>query len=271
MNRGLLLKSFRELWPVMLLFGVALFVVQAVLAFVLPTFQEQFQGQLLQLDFLRRIFSAMLGTDLAENIGPELFQSVCWVHPVVLALVWACAIVCCTRIPAGEVDRGTIDVLLSLPVSRRQVFLAESFAWLAGLGAVLTLGCLGNIAGSIGVKPDLRPDRVRMLMAAAHLFVLAMSVGAFAWLISSLSDRRGKAITGAFIAVLASFLLNYIAQFWEPAKRANWLSILSYYRPLFIIRDGVWRWGDLAVLAGLAAVLWAAAGAVFSRRDLATL
>jgi len=31
-----------------------------------------------------------------------------------LALTWAHALLCCTRVPAGDVDRGTADILFGL-------------------------------------------------------------------------------------------------------------------------------------------------------------
>ena len=132
-NRGILLKSAREVLPITLLLGGLLMLVQAVLAYVLPTFSAQFSSQMLRVEFVRNLIQAMLGTDMAEGVGPQLFVAMPWVHPVVLALVWAHAIIVCTRVPAGEVDRGTIDVLLGLPVSRWWLYVTET--WCGSLPA----------------------------------------------------------------------------------------------------------------------------------------
>ena len=104
-----------------------------------------------------------------------------------------------------------------------------------------------------------------------NLLCLYLSVGAATWLCSSLSDRRGRAIGAVFALLLASFLLNYVAGFWKPAQRIEFLSILHYYRPLMILRDGLWPARDLTVLLIVALVLWLVGGLVLSRRDLATL
>lgn len=271
MNRGLVLKAFRELWPATLLFGGVLGVVEGLLAFVLPVIQEQFSSQWAQLRFVQTLIRAMLGSDVAQGAGPELFLTVCWVHPVVLAITWAHAIIVCTRVPAGEVDRGTVDVLLGLPVSRGQLFLSETAVWLASALVILACALIGNAAGSSGVSADLCVGPSRLSVVAVNLFCLYLAVGGCAWLVSSLSDRRGKAMTVVFVLVLASFLLNYLAQFWEPARRVSFLSILSYYRPLFILRDGSWPWRDMVILVSAALALWLAAGFVFSRRDLSTV
>jgi putative exporter of polyketide antibiotics len=97
-----------------------------------------------------------------------------------------------------------------------------------------------------------------------------LTVGSGASLLSALSSRRGKAMTASFVIVVGSFLVNYLAQLWEPAKRLAFLSVLEYYRPVNGLRDGVWPLRDMAVLGSVAVVLWIAGGLVFARRDLTT-
>ena len=65
--------------------------------------------------------------------------------------------------------------------------------------------------------------------------------------------------------------LNFLAQFWEPAQSASFLSVLNYYTPLLILRDSGWPVGDMAVLVGCAVVFWVAGGIVFARRDICTV
>jgi putative exporter of polyketide antibiotics len=72
------------------------------------------------------------------------------------------------------------------------------------------------------------------------------------------------------VLVVGSFLVNYLAQLWEPARHLAFLSILDYYRPVNVLRNGTWPVHDILVLLGGAAVLWTAGGLVFARRDLTT-
>jgi len=270
MNRGLLIRAFRESWPAMLLLGLVLLGVEAALAFVLPKFGSQMSEQWLQLDFARGIMQAMLGTEIGDRIGPQMFQSIDWVHPVVLALTWAHALVSCTRVPAGEVDRGTADVLLSLPVSRWEIFISETVVWLVSGAAILVAALAGNLLGAQGV-PEPRPQLSRLFIVLANLFCLYATVGGLAWLVSSFSDRRGRAMTIVFLVLLSLFLLNYLAQFWHPLEKIAFLSPLHYHRPVNALGNGVWPWKDMGVLLASGSAMWLTGGAVFARRDLCTV
>ena len=270
MNRGLLAKAIRETRGPTLVFGIGLLIAATILSYVLPTFQKQFNAQVLEMPFIRTMVSAMIGTDASVGLSPDMFAAICWVHPVILGLTWAHALVCCTRIPAAELEAGTIDVLLGLPVSRWQIMAAETTAWLAMSACLIGFAFAGHVIGSSLVEGGARPPLARGAIAAVSLWCLYVAVGSFAWLMSSLSDRRGRAILWAVLLVLATFLLNYLAQIWRPAERVAFLSILRYHRPLVVLRDGHWPLRDMGVLVGLAGLMWTAAGLVFARRDLTT-
>ena len=86
-----------------------------------------------------------------------------------------------------------------------------------------------------------------------------------------MGDRRGRAMTIVFLVLLALFLLNYLAQFWQPLEKFVVLSPLHYHRPVNVLSRGAWPWRDMAVLLGVGGVLWLAGGIVFARRDLCTV
>ena len=212
-----------------------------------------------------------MGTDLGDTIGPEVLVSIAWVHPVMLAMIAAHATIFSTRLPAGEVDRGTIDVLLGLPVSRWWLYFSELVMFAATGLFILCMAVMGNRIGGLFVEPEMRAALGSVIIVIFNLFSLYFAVGALGWLVSSLSDRRGKAIGIVFGILVASFLLNFLAQFWEPADTVSFLSILDYYQPINVIRDGSWPLVDMAILLLLGSTLWVVAGMVLARRDLCTV
>lgn len=271
MNRGLMAKTIREVWVSTLLFGVALAAMEVLIASVIPSFFEESAGPLLKMKFVQNIFRGLLGTEVGQSIGPAMIPAFAWIHPVVLTLLWAHAIMFCTRVPAGEIDRGTIDVLLSLPTSRTTLYLSETIVWLGAGLVVILMGLAGNLIGGSTVAPEFRGAPRQVLVVVLNLYCLYATVGALALLVSALSDRRGRAVGVVFAIVLGSFFLNFLAQFWAPAKTLSVLSVLNYYRPLVVLRDGSWPITDMLVLIAVAATCWTAGAIIFSRRDICTV
>ena len=74
-----------------------------------------------------------------------------------------------------------------------------------------------------------------------------------------------------FGIVLASFLLNFVAQFWEPARRIAFLGLVEYYQPAQILQSGTFPIGDGAVLLLVGGSTWILGGEVFARRSICTV
>src|SRR5262249_6507006 len=147
-------------------------------------------------------------------------------------------------------------------------FFSETAVWL-GAGMLLVCAALaGNLFGSLALPTDQRPGLPRLLIVVSNLYCLYLAVGGLAWLISSLNVRRGKAITILFVILLTLFLLNYLAQFWQPISKIVFLSPLHFYKPTRVLGAGTWPVQNLAVLLAAGCVLWIAAGLVLARRDL---
>jgi len=118
-----MLKASRELAADHVLLGlIGLGRLKAILAYVCRNFSGQLATNVMRVEFVRNIIKAMLGTDLGRRDRSDNLRLDSLGASGLLAIVWRHAIVCCTRVPAGEVDRGTIDVLLGLPISRWTLF-----------------------------------------------------------------------------------------------------------------------------------------------------
>jgi len=268
---GLVGKALREVWAGTLLIGTGLLLFQVLLNVILPQIQDEIGRVWLQMPVVRTLLTALLGTDFGDEITARVTQAIVWVHPAVLALLWAQPIILATRFPAGEIDRGTVDVLLGLPVSRQRVYLAETIV-LLGTGVVLMLMALvGYFIGSRGSAPENRSEFGAIMGVTANLYGIFVAVGGLSFLVSSCSDRRGRAISTNFGLVVASFLLTFLAGFWEPARNLAFLSVLEYYQPAEILRSGAWPVKDIAVLSAFGVTTWLIGGVITARRSLCTV
>lgn len=271
MNPGILRKTIRESLPLCITVGLGICGIEILFAKILPTFYQEVTVNMLQLPFVRKMIAAGLGIEAAADIGPAAMMAIVWVHPVVLALTWTLAIWAGTRVPVGEVDRGTIDVLLTMPVSRTGVFAAE--ALVAGIFGALVIGLalLGNVIGGWAVDPEIMGTIVARLWVSLNLWALFACVFGLSALASSLCERRGRAIGAVVALVIAAFVVGFLSAYSPAIKPILFLSILNYYRPLHVLQGGVVPVRDILVLLGVGAICWTTAAAVFARRDIRTV
>ncbi|MFG0327614.1 MAG: ABC transporter permease subunit [Phycisphaerales bacterium JB037] len=269
MQRGVLLKAIRETWLMTLLFAAGLFAFHSMLAYVMSSFYDDLVGTLMVNRFFQTIMQAMLGQDFGEGITRDAAAAFCWVHPLGLFVLCGYLMAYCTRFPAGEIDRGTIHLLLGQPVSRLSLVLGETAVGLASLLLLLGFCTVAHVLGLLAYLPDAGAVLDVLPAVVANLLALLLAVGGIACLISSVSRRRLAAIGGVFAVVEAWFLLNYLAPFWKMAESLSFLGALHYYRPLAIVRDGAWPVGDIAILSTIGLLFWAAGLLLFTRRNLA--
>jgi ABC-type transport system involved in multi-copper enzyme maturation permease subunit len=270
-NLGLIRRALREMLPTTLLCALILAAISGVLAYALP----QFQARMMQRSFLPpglvQMRNTLLGVDSSSGGIADVAFSIAWSHPVVLILLLAQAIITCTRVPAGEIERGSIDMLMGLPISRWQLFLSETAAWF--LGGLVVLGAVyaGSFVGARFILPEYRPNWGKLAIVVVNLAFVYAVVGTAAMAASSLSDRRGRAVLAVLVVSVGSLLINFLELLWEPAKQFSFLSFLHYYRPIGMLMNGAWPLRDLAILGSIAGTLWVFAGIVLSRRALTTL
>lgn len=268
--RGVLIKILRETWLGMLLFSVALLLVELLLTLILPQLLDQMDEMMARMPFMKDFVAALLGIDIEGEITAQLMQVFVWVHPTVLALLWANETMFCTRFPAGEIDRGTIDVLLGLPVSRRVIYFCETIGWVVGGALMIGAGAVGYAIGSQAMPLEGRPEWALVRLIMFNMFCLYIAVGGVVFLVSSLSERRARAVFTVFGIVLASFLVNFLAQFWSPAEPFAFLSVIEYYRPANILKTGSLPRGDIAVLLAVGGLAWIAGCEITARRNICT-
>ncbi len=270
MNRGLLLKSAHEVWGVTLLCGVGVFIFENIMGAVFRAFPMEAMNVWFEVEFFQKFITALLGSELGDKVDPNQFLVIAWVHPVVLTLLWAHEITLCTRMPAGEIDRGTIDMLLSLPVSRWRLYICETITMAISGAFVVGLVLVGCLVGNILTAPQSKPTLAQSIVITFNLYCLYVAVGGLAFFVSSLCDRRGRAVAISFGVVVGSFFMSFVEQFWEPARHLSFLNLLSYYRPLLIMRDNSWPVANMVTLGCVGLILWGMGGLIFNRRDICT-
>jgi ABC-2 type transport system permease protein len=215
--------------------------------------------------FVREFF----GPSLTAFISFGGMISQVYFHPMVMAALVALVIVIATM-PAGEIESGFIDLVLSRPLARHWIITRSIVVAILCLAAIVVTMMIATWAGLkvYGPRGIPWPPPSRILSLALNLSLLMLAWSAVAMTIASASRRRGAA--GAFVALLAlaTFLVDYAARVWAPAKSIAWLSPFHYYNALDLIAGSPLQAGNLLVLAAISVAGFGAAYALFQRRDL---
>jgi ABC-2 type transport system permease protein len=267
-NVAVLWKTARDCRWVLLLVPVAILVFEVLVVKAVGEIGVEAAGFWLSRPLAKRIMTMLLGADVSASLTPTVFVTIGFVHPLLFALTWLLLLTLCTRGTVGEIDRGTADLLLTLPVSRARVYGSVSAVWILA-GVPVNLATIGGIWVGTQVTELAEPIELTPLaLLPVSLMALYVAVGGITMLFSSVVTRRGTAIAVVLAGLFASFLLNFMAPLWRPAGQVAFLGLLHYYRPLLYVRGAIDPWGDAAVLGTIGVIAWLVGLDRFCRRDI---
>jgi ABC-2 type transport system permease protein len=263
-NRALFVQTWRSQRVKVVIVCLALAIWGSLMPIVYGTFGQTFRSI---------IDSGLIPEELTQFGGGDVFSlsgslALGAIHPISLILNSIFAVGFATAAVAGERQRGTLEVLLARPMSRRTVYLTLLAATLSFVGVALAANIVGAIVGSIiaGVSTELALDRLPLLWLNG--FMLFGSIGAIGLAASVSFDRLTPALGVVVAVVVVMYFLDVLGTFWPDARGLQPYSLFHYYGPKDIL-EGVGSSVDLVLLAAVAAVAIGWAVFEFPRRDLA--
>ena len=264
MNGALFLHTWRAYRVRLLIVTAALLVWGSFLPIIFDSFGAQFQ-QMLDSGLIPPQFAQFGGGDIFSLTGSVALG---FAHPISVGLNLVFAVGFCAAAVAGERQRGTLEILLSRPLSRRGIY-----ATLAAAGALfIAVTVAGFLAGATlasgltGRLDDLGVTYLPLLWLNGWLLFAAF--GAIALAASVSFDRLSPALGISLAVVLVSYFLEVLGSLWPDAKGLQPYSLFHYLDPKAVLA-GEADPADFAVLAAVMAIAVAAALVIFPRRDLA--
>jgi ABC-2 type transport system permease protein len=282
-----LLRDVRTAWVlvVLLLFGFQVLwarVAHRITAELLAGFE----GLGVSVDAIRGLIfqgpgqvvqAIMGGGDVHIERAPDL-MSIAYVHPLTLTVLCVWAIGRAAGAIAGEIDRGTMELLLAQPLRRPQVIAAHLLVdalTIPTLAAGMWLGTLTGaaLAGFLAAEGALHIDPRAFLLALPSVVLWLFAVSGLTMAVSAAGRSRNRVLGIAVLAALVQFLVNLIGQLWPPMDPLRPLTLFYYYQPQPMILRTDWytdaaHWLRLGVLAAAGAAGYVLALWIFRRRDL---
>jgi ABC-2 type transport system permease protein len=311
-------KLLRDIRISLLLVAVLLFgfeilwikVVEQITTQITPMLALLSGGRGMDGDFLLRlffrgpgkIFQTILGGENVQWGNPQDLIVVGFMHPLVQVIICIWAVGRSAGAIAGEIDRGTMELLISQPIRRSQIVLAH---WAIDLVTIpvlcLALWC-GSLVGTASFSPfvvddsiytDLwlpKPAQPTVLSATAlpvwpgllNVAVLIFAISGYTMWLSAAGRSRNRVMGLAILITLLQFIINVIGQLWDGMTFLRPFSVFYYYQPQKVVLEHSWRidpgmaWTGkelfkvnmLLVLGAVGLVGYAMALRRFCRRDI---
>jgi ABC-2 type transport system permease protein len=195
-----------------------------------------------------------------------------FIDPVVIltSVVWA--VTRGSDAVSGQVERGTMEMILAQPVRRSSVFVTQALATTAAaalLCGVLLFGVWTAIV--CGPWAD-KVDPTRFVPAAANVFGLMVCIGGITALVSAADSYRWRtigALCGFYVFSLLAKLVGRLSGSWSWV---GYLSVFNAYEPQRLVGAPAEAWQRLAaydgVLLGIGIAAYVAGAVIFVQRDL---
>ncbi len=265
MNRAVLLHALRQASRTM----IALCVGTLAFFYLIFSASSAFLREAsLEIPFFQdppRAMRALFGGSI-DFMHPGGWLVAAMSHPITLALFTAAALSVASGI-AAEVERGTIDFVLTRPIRRSAYLLAVAAASLILVTAVHLAALLSTLLARqtvAGVEQLAVSGVLRVLLGSWTVFA---AISAVSVLIGANVSLRSRAVALSVGFVVLSFLINVAALMLDELYGLRRLSLFHYFEPAELVESAAPLSklvvpGVVTILALLAAVM------TFSRRDI---
>jgi ABC-2 type transport system permease protein len=282
MNSALWSKSIRESRWLWLSCALVMFTFHMLFVWIMSQFPTSNFKAILA--FVPSVMQKMFPVDIEQLASSAGRVATAYDHPIVLLMCLVWSVARGSDVVSGELGRGTLEMILAQPVSRARVLYGSTAVTLIGAAGLALLAWLGTTLALQLIELEEAVDAKLFVPAALSLFALMFFLTGITTLASAADRYRWRTIgiIGGFYAVESIVrIVAMLAPGWE------WLSKFTFFtafNPQAYVANPAMAWtffevlpggaqrlgglGGHTVLIGLGVVCFAAAGFIFSKRDL---
>ena len=166
---------------------------------------------------------------------------------------------------AGEERTGTMDMLLSQPITRGRLVLEKLASMVTSVAALAFVVWLVLAVGKVVLDMDISVFRIAEMTVS--LALLGLTFGAVAFAVGGAVGGRGLSTGVAAAVVGVAYVLNALSLIVDSMEPAKWLSPFHYYNGANPLLNGL-NPGHVAVLLAIILGCVATAYFGFQRRDV---
>ncbi len=264
-------------WPLLRFWALRILPVWGFIALIIFLFQiaicgivhdnESVKTFLQFLDVLPSFFKALLGGESLRVGNIAGLIAIGYQHPLVLTLYMLFAVGVPTGLLAGEVQRGTMELILSRDATKTHVYVCAGLITVTGMFALVLVMFLATVAATNLYKFSQAVPLYFFFKLAVVGGMLASAVGGIA-LLAAACFNRGTAVVLTVAYLVVNYFVSIIAEWWPRMKFLEPTTIFHYVHGAEIFTESAWPLGDMGVLLSILAVSAVLGGVIWSRRDL---
>jgi len=270
MNLAIWKKAVWEAWRSLLVCSVLLILFAWLFVWLMCQFQLSTFGLVLRM--IPKFMQTAMGVPVADLATRTGQFSILFVHVVTLLVCVGWALARGSASIAGEIGRGTMDLILSLPIFRPTLVVAPGVV--AAVGSAILAGsvCAGLGLGLLTVDVGEEVALATFLPGAVNLFFMTFAFTGITMLVSACSRDRWHVMAIAGGVFIASLIVKMVARLWSAGEWLGYFSFLSAFEPQqLVLMAGQAEPSALecnATLLGLGLACYLAAGAALWYRDI---
>ena len=267
MTGSIFIETLRRNWRQGVYWGLVLFIFGWMILAIIPNVDalNQFSELVETMPFIIQAFG---GSDIEQMATPEGFLNLEYFGFTVL-LLSAFAVMAGLNVTSNEEDEGTLDIVLSLPVTRWRVIVERFLAFVIIAIIAVVIGYIGLWLGSSTSSVDINLSGI----ASANFHLLAtviLTIGITVF-VTAVIRRRAIAMGVVAIIIIFSYFINVLglAAPGSILESVRNLSYFRYYDSQSALFQGILI-PNITLLLGLTLVLVIGAIIMFNRRDVGT-
>jgi len=263
----LIKKIFKDNKRSLIGYSTGLFIYSLLMAAIYPTFIKSgfdIEGYLENFpEAFMKAFGVNLkaGFSFTSYIGME-YLNLIWIIIVLFFIVYFTA-----RIIASAVEGGTIELLLSRPISRIKIALSYIIVFVLGILILEGVTILGFWLPTFW-ESTLVIEWSNLINAMFMLFLFSLAIFGYSFLFSSIFSSKGKVIAFGSGLTLGFYVINFVALYWESVAWLKHITLFYYYRGSDLLSGQSIVLTDALVFLGVFVVCTLGGLWYFKKRDI---
>lgn len=258
-------KSFKKTYYLGLIIGIVVALLVSIVVSIWPEFKAQSASfrELLDSPLYGAILGEMVSLDIATFQGFYGMYLFIYLEMILLFL----GIFYGASLISREVDKNTLDMMLSLPISRTR-FISEKF--LVYISNTIFIP-LASIAITIILQFTINEefDTIAFVYASFAYWLLFVALGTISLLMGTIFLDSTKSYVASGVVILGMWIFQRVAGLVSSLKDFQYFSIFYYVNGANVLKNGIESvYGDIILVLVVSILCFLASIAVFNRRDL---